>query len=106
MDSLSIIIAGIVLLLVIDFFIIRQIRKKRQGSFKIVIEKGRISETKGNPPSEFLFDIQQLARMFHTETLIINGQGTHGKSPSLNFVGNINPQLRQKIDQAFHLSLQ
>ncbi|MCN4145298.1 MAG: hypothetical protein LC437_09900 [Thiohalomonas sp.] len=53
MDTLTVIIIGVVILLIFDVFLIHHVRKKRKGSFKLVIENGVITENKGNVPSEF-----------------------------------------------------
>jgi hypothetical protein len=106
MDTLTIIILGVIFLLIFDAFFIFYVRKKRQGSFKLVIEKGIIVETKGTIPSEFLYDMQQLARMYKPENLIINGSGSTKRIPRLDFLGNISPELQDKIEQSLKLSLQ
>lgn len=106
MDTLSVIILGVVLLLIFDVFFIFHVRKKRQGSFKLVIEKGIIVENKGTVPAEFLYDIQQLSRMYKPENLIINGRDIHSSHPKLDFMGNINPELQGKIEHSLQLSLQ
>ncbi len=106
MDILSIIIIGVVVLLIADSFLIYYVRRKRRGSFKLVIEKGIIIENNGNVPAEFLYDIQQLARMSKPESLIINGSGIESSEPKLEFMGNISFELREKIEHALSLSLQ
>lgn len=106
MDTLTIIIFGVIILLVFDFILIRHIRKKRLGGFKLVIEKGVITENIGNVPSEFLYDVQQLARMNRPESLIINGSGISGSAPQLQFRGNISAELKAKIEDSLALSLQ
>lgn len=106
MDTLSVIILGVVLLLIFDVFFIFHVRKKRQGSFKLVIEKGIIVENKGTVPAEFLYDIQQLSRMYKPENLIINGRDINSSHPKLDFMGNINPELQGKIEHSLQLSLQ
>ena len=47
MDTLTTIIIAVVLLLIVDVFLIRHMRKKRQDRFKLVIEKGIIIENGG-----------------------------------------------------------
>ena len=106
MDTLSVIIIGVLVLLIFDAFLIFHIRKKRRGSFKLVIEKGVITENNGNVPAEFLYDIQQLARISKPDSLIINGSGIAGIAPVLEFRGNISPELRAKIEHSLTLSLQ
>lgn len=98
------VIIGVVLLLAFDVCFIFRIRKKRQGSFKLVIEKGVITESNGNIPAEFLYDMQQLARMTKPESLIINGSGLSGNSPKLEFRGHISAELQAKIEHSLILS--
>ncbi len=105
MDTLTIIIIGVVILLIFDAILIFYIRKKRNGSFKLVIEKGIITENIGNIPSEFLYDVQQLARINKPESLIINGRGINSSRPQLEFFGVIDAQLQQKIEHSLTLSL-
>ncbi|MCU7939188.1 MAG: hypothetical protein KZQ64_12745 [gamma proteobacterium symbiont of Bathyaustriella thionipta] len=106
MDTLTVIISGVVILLIFDAFLIYYVRKKRKGSFKLVIEKGVITENQGNIPSEFLYDIQQLARINKPDSLIINGSGLTTNDPKLEFLGVIDPQLQIKMEQSLVLSLQ
>lgn len=106
MDTLTVIIIGVLILLIFDAFLIVHVRKKRKGSFKLVIEKGVIIENKGHIPAEFLYDIQQLARINKPDSLIINGSGLIGKEPKLEFLGVLDPQLQTKIEQSLNLSLQ
>lgn len=106
MDTLTVIIIGVVILLIFDVFLIHHVRKKRKGSFKLVIEKGVITENKGNVPAEFLYDIQQLARINKPDSLIINGSGLAGNAPKLEFLGVIDSELREKMQQSLILSLQ
>lgn len=106
MDILSIIIIGVVVLLVADSCLIYYVRRKRRGSFKLVIEKGIIIENNGNVPSEFLYDIQQLARMSKPDSLIINGSGIETNDPKLEFLGNISVELKEKIEHSLTVSLQ
>jgi len=106
MNTLSIIITGVIILLLFDIFLMRHIRKKRKGQFKLVIEKARVIETQGEPPSEFLYDLQQLARINNIEALIINGKNINTTSPDLEFLGNIEHQLKQKLVHSLTLSLQ
>ncbi|MCU7833862.1 MAG: hypothetical protein KZQ83_01320 [gamma proteobacterium symbiont of Taylorina sp.] len=106
MDILSIIIIGVAALLLADGFLIHYVRKKRKGSFKLVIEKGIITENQGNIPSEFLYDIQQLSRMSKPDSLIINGSGIESSEPSLEFLGNISVDLKEKIKHSLTISLQ
>jgi len=106
MDSLTVIIIGVVLLLIVDAYLLYRIRKKRQGSFKLVIEKGKITKNIGHVPAEFLYDIQQLTRMNKLENLIINGSGLPGHASRLEFRGNISPELQDKIKHSLSLSQQ
>ena len=105
MNTLTIII-GVGILLIFDAFLIYYVRKKRKGSFKLVIEKGVITENKGNIPSEFLYDIQQLARINKPDSLVVNGSGITGNEPKLEILGFIEPELKTKIEQSLVLSLQ
>jgi len=106
MDTLSVIIIGVIVLLFFDGYFIHRIRKKRRNDFKLVIEKGIIVESKGSAPAEFLYDIQQLARIYKPENLIINGRDICSHKPKLEFLGTINPELQLKIEQSLQLSLQ
>lgn len=106
MDTLVVIIIGVIFLLILDVFFIHRIRKKRRNDFKLVIEKGIIVESNGSVPAEFLYDIQQLARMHKPETLIINGRDISSRAPKLEFLGTISPELQLKIEQSLQLSLQ
>ena len=106
MDTLSVIIIGVVVLLVADGFLIHYVRRKRKGSFKLVIEKGIITENNGNIPAEFLYDIQQLSRMSKPDSLIINGSGIESREPRLEFLGNISVELKEKIRHSLMISLQ
>ena len=106
MDTLTVIIIGVLLLLIVDAFLIYHVRKKRKDSFKLVIEDGIITKNSGNIPSEFLYDIQQLARINKPDTLIINGSAISSGSPKLEFKGVLSPELQQKIEHSLSLSLQ
>lgn len=106
MDTLTIIIIAVSLLLIFDVFLIRRIRKKRQGRFKLVIEKGIIIENKGTVPSGFLYDVQQLSRITKPDSLIINGSGIETAAPKLEFRGNVSAELKAKIEHSLTLSLQ
>ena len=106
MDILSIIIIGVVVLLIADGFFMYYIRRKRKGYFKLVIEKGIIVENNGNVPAEFLYDIQQLARMSKPDSIIINASGIETSDPKLEFLGNISTELKAKIEQSLIISLQ
>ena len=105
MDTLNVIIIGVILLLIFDVFFIFHVRRKRQSSFKLVIEKGFIVENNGAVPAEFLYDVQQLARMYKPESLIINGRNIKSQ-PKLEILGSYNQELRNKIEKALELSLQ
>ena len=105
MDTLSVIIVGVILLLIFDVFFIFHVRRKRQSGFKLVIEKGIIVENKGAVPAEFLYDVQQLARMYKPESLIINGRDINSQ-PKLEILGSYSQELRHKIEKALELSLQ
>lgn len=106
MDTLTTIIIAVVLLLIVDVFLIRHMRKKRQDCFKLVIEKGIIIENKGNVPSEFLYDVQQLSRITKPDSIIINGSGIENGNPKLEFRGNVSAELKAKIEHSLSLSLQ
>ena len=106
MDTLPVIIIGVIVLLIFDGYFIYRIRKKRCNDFKLVIEKGIIVESKGFVPAEFLYDIQQLARIYKPENLIINGRDISSHKPKLEFLGTINPELQLKIEQSLQLSMQ
>jgi hypothetical protein len=100
MDTLPVIIIGVIILLII------RIRNKRKNSFKLIIEKGIIIKHSENVPSEFLYDVQQLARINKPDSLIINGSEILSKSPKLEFNGIFSPDLQSKIERSLRLSLQ
>ncbi len=82
-----------------------QFISRRQGSFKIVIENGVITSHSESIPSEFLYDVQQIARIEKLQYLIIKGSGIKTSSPKLFFQGEISPQLQEKFSQSLTLSL-
>ena len=106
MDILSIIIVGVIVLLLIDGFLVHYVRRKRKGSFKLVIEKGIITENQGNVPAEFLYDVQQLARISKPDSLIINASGVETSEPRLEFLGNLSAELKNKIEHSLIISLE
>ena len=106
MDTLTVIILGVSILLIVDGILIYRVRKKRKDCFKLVIEKGVITENTGDIPSEFLYDIQQLSRINKPDTLIINGTSISSDAPKLEFKGVISPELQKKIERSLILSLQ
>ena len=73
MDTLTVIIIGVLVLLIFDAFLINHLRKKRKDSFKLVIEKGIITQNNGNIPSEFLYDI-------HNEEIAKEALAAHEES--------------------------
>ena len=97
---------GVAALFLADAFLIHFVRKKRKGSFKLVIEKGIVTENIGNVPPEFLSDIQQLFRLSKPDSLIINGSGIATNKPRLEFLGNISVELKDKIERSLTISLQ
>ena len=105
MDTLTIIIIGVTFLLIFDALLIWHVRKKRKGAFKIIIEKGVIVKNEGTIPSEFLYDVQQLVRMYKPENIIINATGINSGEPRLEFRGVIKPELQLKIERALQLSI-
>lgn len=105
MDTLTVIIIGVLILLIFDAFLINHLRKKRKDSFKLVIEKGIITQNNGNIPSEFLYDIQQLSRINKPDALIINGSNISSNEPKLEIKGVISPELQEKIEYSLVLSL-
>ncbi len=106
MDTLTVIIIGVSLLLIFDGFLIHHRRQKRKDSFKLVIEKGVITKNDGTIPAEFLYDVQQLSRINKPDALIINGSNISSDTPKLEFKGVISPELQKKIEQSLVLSLQ
>lgn len=106
MGTLSVIIIGVSLLLIFDVFLIRHLRTKRQNRFKLVIEEGIITKNEGNIPSEFLYDIQQLARINKPDALIITASDIASDNPKLEFQGIISPELQKKMEDSLMLSLQ
>ncbi|WP_198266497.1 hypothetical protein [sulfur-oxidizing endosymbiont of Gigantopelta aegis] len=106
MDTLTVIIIGVTVLLILDFFLISYLRKKRKDRFKIIIEEGIITQNSEHIPSEFLYDLQQLSRINKPDILIINGSGLLSKQPEMEFKGNASDDLKEKIKQSLILSLQ
>ncbi|MCW8932834.1 MAG: DUF3634 family protein [Gammaproteobacteria bacterium] len=106
MDTLTIIIVGVSAILIFDAFLIFHLKKKRKDSFKIIVEKAKVTQNTGNTPPEFLYDIQQLARINNVDTLIINGSKISSGSPNLEVKGNISQELQEKIEHSLELSLQ
>lgn len=106
MNTLSLIIMGVSIALIVDALLIYHLRKKRKDSFKLVVEKGIITKNTGNTPSEFLYDIQQLSRINKPDALIINGSKLSSGIPELEIKGVISPELKKKIEQSLLLSLQ
>lgn len=106
MDTLTVIIIGVSILLIFDAFLIVHLRKKRQDSFKIIVENAKVIDTSGNTPSEFLYDIQQLARINNIDTLILNGSSISSGEPKLEIRGVISAELQKKIEHSLELSLQ
>ena len=105
MDTLTVIIIGVLILLIFDAFLINHLRKKRKDAFKLVIEKGIITKNDGNIPAEFLYDIQQLSRINKPDALIINGSNISSDEPKLEIKGVISPELQKKIKHSLVLSL-
>jgi hypothetical protein len=81
-------------------------RKKQQGVFKIIIENGYISSHTEIVPAEFLYDVEQIARIEKLPRIVINGVGIKTSSPRLIFKGELSQQLREKFQQSLTLSLQ
>lgn len=105
MDTLIIIIIGVTILLIFDGFLIQHLRKKRRDSFKVIVEQAKVTQNIGNTPPEFLYDIQQLARINNIDTLIINGSDISSDDPKMELKGIISPELQKKIEQSLELSL-
>ncbi len=105
MNTLTVIIVGISLLLIFDFFLIRHLRKKKKDRFKVVVEQAKVTDTSGNIPSEFLYDIQQLARIHNIDALIINGSQVPSKTPELELKGLISSEIKEKIHHSLELSI-
>ena len=105
MDTLIIIIIGVTILLIFDGFLIQHLRKKRRDSFKVIVEQAKVTQNIGNTPPEFLYDIQQLARINNIDTLIINGSDISSDDPKMELKGIISSELQKKIEQSLELSL-
>ena len=97
------IISGIFILMLLVGLLIY---KNKKASFKIIIEKGVITERNGDVPSEFLYDIQQLARINKPEKLVLKVYGIANNKPELKITGVIDEQLKTKMEQSLILSLQ
>jgi len=78
---------------------------KKKASFTLIIEKGIITDRNGDIPSEFLYDIQQLARMNKPEKLVLKGYGITTNQPELKISGIIDKQLKSKMEHSLSLSL-
>lgn len=105
MNTLTVIIIGVTILLIFDAFLIRHLRNKRKDSFKVIVEQAKVTKNVGNTPPEFLYDIQQLARINDIDTLIINGSNLSSESPEMELKGIVSPELKQKIERSLELSL-
>ena len=82
------------------------IYKNKKANFKLIVEKGVITERSGDIPSEFLYDIQQLARINKPEKFVLKGYGITDNKPELNIIGMIDIELKIKMEQSLILSLQ
>ena len=99
------IIGFLFLLLLLTVFL--GYRKKRlQEGFKLVLENGLITSRTGTVPPEFLYDVQQIARIEKLQYLVIKGVGIKHSAPQLIFKGELSPQLREKFQHSLMLSLQ
>ncbi len=105
MNTLTVIIIGVTALLIFDAFLIHHLRKKKKDSFKVIVEQAKVTQNIGNTPPEFLYDIQQLARINNIDALIINGSNISSDEPKLELKGIINSELQKKIEQSLELSL-
>jgi hypothetical protein len=105
METLTLIIIGISLFLMLTLFLLISFKKKRQHHFKLIIEKGIITTNTANVPVEFLYDTQQLARIYKPDYLIINGRHINAKTPIIIFKGVISLELQTKLEQSLILSL-
>jgi len=105
MDTLTVIIIGVTILLIFDALLIQHLRKKKKDSFKVIVEQAKVTKNVGNTPPEFLYDIQQLARINHIDTLIINGSNISSEDPKMEIKGAVSPELKQKIEHSLELSL-
>ena len=93
-------------LLLLFVYLFYRIKKRLHESFKIVIENGYIAFRTDNVPAEFLYDVQQIARIEKLPALVIIGTGLKTDSPQLIFKGDLSAQLKQKIQHSLMLSLQ
>ncbi len=96
----------IIIIAIFILFIIRVLYKYHKNSFKVIIEKGKVTETYGDIPSEFLYDMQQLARIHQSDALILYGRGIKNNHPKLKISGVVDTQLKTKMEQSLILSLQ
>jgi len=99
-------ILTIVVILILILLIAVLIYNNKKADFKLIIEKGVITERSGDIPSEFLYDIQQLARMNKPEKLLLKGYGITTNQPELKISGMIDKQLKSKMEYSLSLSLQ
>ena len=103
MNTMMLLIGSIFILILLIGLLIY---KNTKASFKLIIEKGIITERSGDIPSEFLYDIQQLARINKPEKLLLKGCGITANKPELKITGVIDEQLKTKMEQSLILSLQ
>lgn len=97
----------IVILLAFDaVFFGLLLRRKRRILFSILIEEGVIKSHDGDIPAEFLFDVEQLSRMYKPSNIKISGKRNRDGSSYLEFSGPMPEELREKYRQALDVSLQ
>jgi len=103
MNTMMLIISSIFILILLAGLLIYNNKK---ASFKIIIEKGVITERSADIPSEFLYDIQQLARINKPAKLVLKVYGITDNKPELKITGEIDLELKIKMEQSLILSLQ
>jgi len=96
----------IVIIVILILFIAFAFYQHKRNFFKVIIEKGKVTATYGDISSEFLYDMQQLARIHQADALILYGHDLHNTPPKLKISGIIDSQLKTKMDQSLILSLQ
>lgn|GEM_PF-2017191 len=95
----------IVLLLLFDAVFLGLLRsRRRRVVFSFLIEEGIITHYEGDIPAEFLFDVEQLSRMYKPGNIKITGKRLR-QSIVLDFSGPMPEELKEKYRNALAVSL-
>ena len=104
--SLASALGIVVILLLFDaVFFGFLLKRKRRIIFTVFVEEGVIKSHEGDIPSEFLFDVDQLSRIYKPGNIKISGIRRHD-SIYLEFSGPMPDELKEKYKKALVLALQ